>query len=194
LAWYQWQHEIASESFECPSPTSYDFHAYSPLVCSYCHSLDHDANSCPYSDIFDECYAQLNAMIGIMNERLECFVGKMSETSLLHETNPSPSFPRLDASLYNDYESSLPLEPDFMADSPLTGLGEVIVRSLTSLPFVSPSLPSTLRDTTECVLHLLSSYPLPLTQCTRLEIGESLVVMLVVLRMIRLISWVILHC
>ena len=46
---------------ECLSPTSYDFHAYSPLVCSYCHSLDHDANSCPYSDISDECYAKLDA-------------------------------------------------------------------------------------------------------------------------------------
>ena len=62
-----------------------------------------------------------------------------------------------------------------MADSPLTGLGEVIVHSLTSLPFIAPSLPSTLRDTTDGVLHLLSSSPLPLTQCTGLEIGESLV-------------------
>jgi len=64
LPWYQWHPEIASESFECLSSTSYDFHAYSPLVCSYCHSLDHDANSCPYSDISDECYAKLDAMIG----------------------------------------------------------------------------------------------------------------------------------
>ena len=63
LAWYQWHHQIASESAECLSPTSYDFHAYSPLVCSHCHSLDHDVNSRPHSDIFDECYAKLNTMI-----------------------------------------------------------------------------------------------------------------------------------
>jgi len=92
----------------------------------------------------------------------------------LHETDPSPSSPRLEVSLYDDYESSLPLEPDFMADSPLTSLGEVIVHSLTFLPFVALSLPSTLRDPTEGVLHLLSSFPLPLAQCTGLEIGESL--------------------
>ena len=172
LAWYQWHHEQAIESFECPSPTPYDFHVYSPPVCSYCHSLDHDVNSCPYSDISDECYAELNAMIGTMNERLECFEGKMRETDLLHETAPSPSSLRLEVSLYDDYESSLPFEPDFMADSPLAGLGEVTDPSLTSLPFVTPSLLSAPSETTEGVLSLLST-PLPLAQCTGLEMGES---------------------
>jgi len=119
--------------------------------------------------------AKLNAMIGTMNERFEYFVGKMRETGLLHETAPSPCFPQLEVSLYDDYEYSFPLEPDFMADSSLTGLGEVLVCSLTSLPFIALSLPSTLTDTTEGVLHLLSSSALPLAQCTGLEIGESLV-------------------
>jgi len=68
LAWYQWHHEIASESFEYPSPISYDLHAYSPLVCSYCSFFDHDVNSYPYYDVSDECYARLDAMIGTMNE------------------------------------------------------------------------------------------------------------------------------
>ena len=80
-------------------------------------------------------------MIGTMNKRLECFVSKMRETGLLHETDPSQSSLRLEVSLNDDYELSLPLEPDY---EPLTGLAEVIVRSLTSLPFVAPSLPSTL--------------------------------------------------
>ena len=73
LAWYQWHHEITSKSFECLSLPSCDFHAYCPLVCSCCHSLDHDANSYPYSNISDECYAQPNAIIGTMNEQLEHF-------------------------------------------------------------------------------------------------------------------------
>ena len=77
-------------------------------MCSYCHSLNHDANSCPYSDISNKCYAKLNAMIGKMNERLECFVGKMGETGLLHETDPSPSSPRLEVSLFDDYELPFP--------------------------------------------------------------------------------------
>jgi len=47
LAWYQWHHEHASESFECPFPISYDLQAYYALVSSYCSSFDHDANSYP---------------------------------------------------------------------------------------------------------------------------------------------------
>ena len=75
--------------------------------------------------------------------------------------------------LYDDYESSIHLEPNFMVDSCLIGLEEVIDPPLTSLPFVAPSLPSTPRDTTEGVLCLFSS-PLPLAQCTGLEMNESL--------------------
>ena len=153
----------------CPSPISYDFHAYSPLVCSYCQSFGHDVNFCPYYDISDECYARLNTMIETMNES---FVGTMRECGLLHETDPSPSSPRLEFSLYDDYDSSLPLEPDFMVDSPLTGIKEVIDLPLPSSPFVAPSLSSTSRDTTKGVLRLLS-FPLPVAQYTRLKMGES---------------------
>ena len=73
----------------------------------------------------------------------------MREIGLLHEIDPSPSYPRLEASPYGDYKPSLPLEPDFMVDSPLTGLGEVIDPPLASLPLVAQSLFSTPRDTTE---------------------------------------------
>ena len=107
-----------------------------------------------------------------MNERHECFVGKMRECGLLHGTDPSPSSPRLKVSLYDDCESSLSLEPDFVVDSPFTSLKEVIDPPLTSLPFIVPSLSSTLRDTTDGVLRLLSS-PFPLAQYTGLKIGES---------------------
>ena len=69
LAWYQWHHEIASASFVCLSHISYDFQAYSPLVCSYYQSFDHDVNSYPYYDVSNKCYARLDAMTGIMNEQ-----------------------------------------------------------------------------------------------------------------------------
>jgi len=62
-----------------PSPISYDFHACSPLMCSYCQSFDHDVNSCPYYDAFDKWYARLDATIGIMNEQHEQFVSRMRE-------------------------------------------------------------------------------------------------------------------
>ena len=81
-------------------------------------------NSCPYYDVSDECYARLDAMIGIMNEQHERFVSRMREGSLLHETDPSLPCPRLEARLYDDYESSLPLESNVVDNAPLTNLGE----------------------------------------------------------------------
>ena len=91
-------------------------------MCSYCQSLEHDLNSCPYYDISDACDARLNTVIETMNERHECFVGKMRECDLLHVTDLSPSSPRLTVSLNDVYASSLPLELDFMVDSPSTNL------------------------------------------------------------------------
>lgn len=61
-------------------------------MCSYRQSFNGDVNLYPYYDIFDECCARLNAMI---------------ET--LHEIDPSLLSPRLKASLYDDFEFSLPL-------------------------------------------------------------------------------------
>ena len=85
LAWYQWHHENGSEFFVCPSPIPYDLRAqspcvdqfrdsfhhrssYSPFVRSYCQSFVHNANPCPYYDIFDECYARLIVVIETMSE------------------------------------------------------------------------------------------------------------------------------
>ena len=93
LASYQWQYECANESFACPSPPPYDLHAQSPCVdqfrdacdysssypldaCSYCRSFDHDVNSCPYYDISNESYAQLNAMIETMNSNMSTLLAK----------------------------------------------------------------------------------------------------------------------
>jgi len=125
LASYQWQYEYASKSSACPSPSPYDLHAQSPCVdhfkdsydyyssyphdvCSYCQFSDHDVNSCPCYDIFDELYARLNAIIETTNERHEHFLSEMREFGLLHETDSSPPIPRLESSLYDDYKSSLP--------------------------------------------------------------------------------------
>ena len=60
-------------------------------------------------DVFNEEYARLNAMIYIMNERYTHFVTTMREFGLLHETEPTLPFPRLEANFFfNDCESSLP--------------------------------------------------------------------------------------
>jgi len=44
-----------------------------------------------------------------MNERHAHFVSEMREFDLLHETDPSIPIPRLESSLYDGYECSLPL-------------------------------------------------------------------------------------
>ena len=75
-------------------------------MCSYYSSFDPNVNSCLYYDVFDD---RLDAMIGTMNEQHERFVSRMKECGLLHETDPSLPCPRLEARLYDDYESSLPL-------------------------------------------------------------------------------------
>ena len=129
-------------------------------------------NSYPFYDLFDESYAKLNAVIETVNERHECFVSEMMECDLLHETNPSLSSPTLEISLYDDYQSSLPLELDFMVRVLSTSLEEVIDPAMISIPIVASSLSSTPNDITICDLNLLAS-PLPLAQCTGLEIGES---------------------
>ena len=89
-------------------------------MCSSCNSFDHNANSCPY-DISNGCYANLNAVIETINERLEYFVDSMRERGLLPGTDLSPSPPRLEVRPYDDYEPSLPLEevidPPFVVPS-----------------------------------------------------------------------------
>jgi len=61
---------------------------------SSCQSFDHDMNSCPYYEIFDELYARLNAMILTLNKQYKCFVGEMREFGLLSENDlfPLPTF------------------------------------------------------------------------------------------------------
>ena len=95
-------------------------------------------NSYPYYDISNESYARLNAMIETMNERHEHFVSEMREFCSLHETDP-----RLESSLYDDYESSLPLDSNVVDDTHLTDLEKMFDPPLTSLPFVAPFFSNT---------------------------------------------------
>ena len=130
----------------------------------HCQSFDHDVNSCPYYDVSDEAYARLNTMIDIMNEQHWHFLSEIRERDLLHETNPSLPFPRLEASLYDDCESSRPLKSNVVDGSPLTNLEEVFDSPSTSLPFVAISFSSTPMDTSVSDFTLLAS-PLP-AHCT----------------------------
>jgi len=60
-----------------------------------------------------------------MNERHEHFVNKMREFGLLHETDPSLPITWLESTLYDDYESSFPLESNVVDDASLTDLEKV---------------------------------------------------------------------
>jgi len=150
----------------------FDHHSSYPQdVCSYCQSFDHDVNFCPYFYVSDEAYVSLNALVMIINERLEHFVSEMREFDLLSETDPSLTFLRLKASVYDDCESFLPLEPNIVDDAPLIDLEEVFDLPSTSLPFIAPSFSSTPVDTSVSDLTLLTSL-LPLAQCMGLEMSE----------------------
>jgi len=129
-------------------------------------------NSCPCYDVFDKCYARLDAMIGTMNEQHERFVSRMRECGLLHETDPSLRCPSLEARLYDNCKSSLSLESNIVDDAHLTDLGEAFDPPLTPLTFVAPSFSSTPIDTSVSYSFLLAS-PLPLAQCMGLEMGET---------------------
>ena len=118
-------------------------------------------NSCPYYDVFDECYARLDVMIGAMNEQHERFASRMREWSLLHETDPSLPCPRLEARLYDDCESFLSLESNVVDEALLTDLEEVFDAPLIPLTFVAPSFSSTPMGTSVSDSILLAS-PLPL--------------------------------
>ena len=69
-----------------------------------------------------------------MKEQQDQFVSEMREFSLLHETDRSLPIPRLEFSLYYDYESFLPLESNIVDDAPLTDLEEVFDPSLELFP------------------------------------------------------------
>jgi len=140
-------------------------------VCSCRQSFDHDVNSYPYYDVSDEAYARLNALMEAMYERHEHFISDMREFDLLYETNPSIPFIRLEASLYDNSESSFALESNVVDDVPLIDLEEAFNPPSISLPFVTPSFSCTPMDSSVSDLTLLTSL-LPFAQCTGLEIGE----------------------
>ena len=75
----------------------------------------------------------------------------------MHETDPSLSCPKLEARLYDDCESSLPLGSNVVDDALLTDLGEVFEPPLTPLAFVAPSFSSTPMGTNVSALTLHAS-------------------------------------
>ena len=74
---------------------------------------------------------------------------------------PSLPIPRLESSLYDDYESSLPTESNVVDDALLTDQEEVSDPPMSSLPLVAPSFSSTPVATNVSDSALLA-YPLPL--------------------------------
>ena len=106
-----------------------------------------------------------------MHEQHTRFVSEMRECGLLHEIDPNLASPRLEVSLCEYCESSLPLESSFVDDIPHNNLEEAPDPLLTFSSPVAPSSTSTPIGTTVSTLTLHAS-PFPLAQHTRLEMGE----------------------
>ena len=101
------------------------------------------------------------------------FVSELQKQSLYIRPPPVYSnllFARLEASLHDDYNSSLPLKFNCVNNAPLTNLEKAFDPPLTSLPFVAPSFSSTTMDSSVNDWTLFAS-PLPLAQCIGLEMG-----------------------
>ena len=111
--------------------------------------------------VFNDSCARLDVLVETFKEQQDHFVSEMREFSLLHETDPSLPIPRLKSSLYDHYESSLPLESNIVDDAPLTDLEEVFDPPLTYLRLVAPSPSSTPLVTSTSDSTLLDS-PFPL--------------------------------
>jgi len=92
---------------------------------------------------------------------MSTFVSEMREFGFFYETNPSLPISRLDSSLYDDYESSLPLESNIGDDAPFTDLEKVFDPPLIYSPLVAPSSSSTPIGTSTNDSTLLDS-PFPL--------------------------------
>jgi len=99
-------------------------------------------------------------MIETMNEQHTHVVSEMREFGLMSETYPSLPFLRFKVSLYDDCESSLPLESNFINNAALANLEEVFFLLVTYCPFVALSSSSTPIATSISELTLLASPPL----------------------------------
>ena len=87
------------------------------------------------------------------------------------ETDPSLHFLKPKASLYDNYDSSLPLDSSFVDDTSLINLEEVFKPPVVALTFVTPSSSSTPIYTSVSDFILLVSFLL-LAQCADLKMGE----------------------
>jgi len=133
---------------------------YAPYMCEICHCSDHDSNSCPCY-ISDGGFARLS-MIEAMNEQQIEFANKMWEYDLSHETDFRFSSPRLDVNLCDD-GASFPLE---------FKLEKILNPSLTTLPIVAPSSPSTFRNNSAFIMTF-SDTSFPLAQLTEFKVRET---------------------
>ena len=88
----------------------------------------------------------------------------------MHETDRSLPIPRLESSLYDDYESFL--LPDVVDDTSLTDLEEVFNPPLTSLPLVTSSFSSIPVATNFDDSTLLASPP-PFSSVHEVKMGET---------------------
>jgi len=141
--------EQANETFGYPTHGEYDFHANSyplyhfmnsydsynsympPVLCDYCESPDHDAYTCPYRDYIDVTCAsfekKINDMTEQMMETMKLRIAEYSQSfNQIRETSSEidSSFgsPKLDISLYEDFQPSYSARPDLNENMSLPSL------------------------------------------------------------------------
>jgi len=117
-------------------------------------------------------------MIETMDKQQAEFDNKMREFDLSHETDLMFSSLNLDVSLCDDGSSFTPLE---------SRLEALLDPSLMTPSLVGPFSPHTVRNKTMFNMTLPDP-PLSLTQSTKFEVGETLSVDIVLMRMISVMN------
>jgi len=91
------------------------------ILCDYCESSDHDACTCPFRDYVDAIYASFEVKINQLTDQMvETLKKRITEYSqcfsqnreTYSEIDASLGSPKLNISLYDDFEPSYSARPD----------------------------------------------------------------------------------
>jgi len=161
---------------------SYDpsYSCVSPILCDYCESLDHDAYICPFCAYVDATCASFEKKITDMTDQIiETMKARIAACSpcctqnrgTYSEINASLGSPKLDISLYDDFEPSYSARPELNENMPLPNL-ELESDLPTSLSSDLASYTSSPKDVTEDILVYVD-LPTTLNDFCKFQVGEQ---------------------
>jgi len=102
-----------------------------PVLCNYCESSYHDSCKCPYRAYVDATCASVEKKINELTDKMvENITKRIAEYShyfshsmeTYNEPNSSLGFPKIEVSLYDDFESTYQSRSNLQDAEPLPSL------------------------------------------------------------------------